>query len=167
MVLIRTALLFLFLNFGYIFSLQAQEYQSFESFDALKAYAFKDNDTTYIINFWATWCGPCVKELPYFESVYRTHASDKVKLILVSLDFLNKIESHFIPFLNEHHLSGEVWLLKDRRFNKWIDEVDPSWSGAIPVTLLIKSGFRKFQEGEFSSEEDLSIFVQDFISQSK
>ncbi|MCB0660282.1 MAG: redoxin domain-containing protein [Saprospiraceae bacterium] len=167
MIFFRTLFLSLFLSFGHVLSLQAQEYQSFESFDALKAYAFKNNDTTYIVNFWATWCGPCVKELPYFESVYRSYASEKVKLILVSLDFLNKIESHFIPFLNEHHFSGEVWLLRDRRFNKWIDEVDPSWSGAIPVTLLIKGGLRKFQEGEFSSEEDLSIFVQDFISQSK
>src|SRR5690606_6809447 len=58
------------------------------NFEALeKKYFQKKNDSIYVINFWATWCKPCIKELPAFEKIASEYADKKVKVLLVSLDF--------------------------------------------------------------------------------
>ena len=62
------------------------------------------NDTTYVVNYWATWCAPCVKEIPYFEKLNEEYKSSKVKVILVNLDFPNQYESRLIPFVKERNI---------------------------------------------------------------
>lgn len=95
-----------------------------------------NNDTTYVVNFWATWCKPCVAELPEFEALQKAHASEPVKVILVSLDFREDLEKRLIPFLNKHGYQCEVLLLNESNGNDFIDKIDPRWSGAIPATLI-------------------------------
>ena len=113
----------------------------------------KKNDTTYVINFWATWCSPCVKEIDFFEDLYRENQGKKLKVILVSLDFPNRAETQLLPFLKEKSITAPVLLMTNMDYNSWIDEVDPVWSGAIPATLVRKGGKRIFVEGEISREE--------------
>jgi len=132
----------------------------YKKFDDLAPLLNIQNDTTYVINFWATWCGPCVKELPYFEAITENYKSQPVKVILVSLDMEKQISSKLIPFLNKKKIRSEVVLLADGKANKWIDRVDPSWSGAIPITLVVSGGHRKFYEKEFHSEKE----IEDIIS---
>jgi len=128
----------------------------FETFDELENYAFqRDNDTTYVVNFWATWCGPCVKELPYFESLNKKYEGKAFKQILVSLDFKKQLDSRVIPFIEKENIQSEVVLLADGKANKWIDRVDPSWSGAIPITIIYKGNDRSFYETEFHSLEEI------------
>jgi thiol-disulfide isomerase/thioredoxin len=57
------------------------------------------SDTTYVINFWATWCKPCVEEIPHFEKLYATYKNQKVKVIMVSCDFKKQLETRVIPFV--------------------------------------------------------------------
>jgi len=95
------------------------------------------NDTTYVINFWATWCAPCVKELPYFEKLNQKYTDKKVKVILVSQDFSKQLEKKLKPFLEKNKLQSEVLVLIDPDANSWIDKVNPAWSGAIPATVII------------------------------
>ncbi|MFT5167540.1 MAG: thiol-disulfide isomerase/thioredoxin, partial [Saprospiraceae bacterium] len=64
----------------------------YDNFEALVPLFEKQNDTTYVINFWATWCKPCVAELPYFEELHNRYKGKKVKVLLISLDFPNQIE---------------------------------------------------------------------------
>src|ERR1043165_4592291 len=52
----------------------------------------EQNDTTYVLNFWATWCKPCVEELPGFDSLLVLESKNPVKIILVSLDFKEDLE---------------------------------------------------------------------------
>ena len=111
------------------------------------------NDTTYVVNFWATWCKPCVKELPYFEKVNKEYADDKVKVILASLDFPNKIQSQVVPFIKKNKLHSEIVLLDDPDANSWIPKVSEEWSGAIPATVIYKNDTRKFYEKSFTYEE--------------
>ena len=113
-------------------------------FDGLKPMFDINDDTLRIFNFWATWCVPCVKELPYFEKVNSEYASQKVKVILISLDFIEDIETGLIPFIKKHELTSEVVLLDDPNANRWIPMVEKSWDGAIPVTLFQKSEKRSF-----------------------
>jgi len=137
--------------------------QVFEKFEDLEKKVFKNNDTTYVINFWATWCKPCVKELPYFESFNTSIGDQKIKVILISLDFKNQIKSHLEPFIKKNKYSSEVILLTDNKYNTWLDKVDAEWSGSIPATLLLSGEKKLFAEREFESEEDLSKFVHSFI----
>ncbi len=112
-----------------------------------------NNDTVYIINFWATWCKPCVEELPYFEEITHEFKDQKIKVLLVSLDFKSKRESALIPFINKNKIKSEVVLLYEPDANSWISKVDSTWSGAIPATLFLKKDKRKFFGNSFEKEE--------------
>jgi thiol-disulfide isomerase/thioredoxin len=123
----------------------------FEEFET--KYLQQKNDTTYIVNFWATWCKPCVKELPYFEKIKEEYASQKVKVVLVSLDFPDRLEKQVIPFIKKYNLKSEIVLLDDPDANSWIPKVSEEWSGAIPATIIYNQKNRKFNEGSFTYEE--------------
>lgn len=129
----------------------------YEKFDDLNQEVFNnlDPEITYVVNFWATWCGPCVKELPYFEELNDKYSNTAFKQILVSLDSPKKIESKVIPFIAKEGIKSEVVLLADGKYNDWIDLVDPSWSGAIPITLILKGEKRLFYEREFHSMKEI------------
>jgi thiol-disulfide isomerase/thioredoxin len=133
------------------------------NFDDLKYIFEQKSDTTYVINFWATWCKPCVKELPFFEVLHEEFAEEKMRVILVSLDFPNKLETKLIPFINEHKLSSEVMVLLDDRYNEWIDWVDSDWDGGIPVTMVYNQKNKKFVRGAFANEGELSALVGEFL----
>ncbi len=111
------------------------------------------NDTTYVINFWATWCSPCVKEIAYFEDLHRAYAGEALQVILVSLDFPNQKDQRVLPFIEEKGISAPVVLITDLDYNGWIDLVDPSWSGALPATLIYKKDKRVFLEKELTKSE--------------
>jgi len=121
--------------------------------DGVASLSRLSNDTTYVINFWATWCSPCVKEIPIFERLHKESADSKLKVILVSLDFPRQLESRVIPFLEEKGISAEVKIMTDMDYNAWIDRVDPSWTGAIPATLIYRKDQRLFFEKELTYDE--------------
>lgn len=133
------------------------------SFDQLAPIFNRDSDSTYVINFWATWCKPCVEELPYFEQLHDDFSGEKLKVILVSLDFAKDIDRKLVPFVEEHKLRSEVIALLDGQYNNWIDKVDPEWSGAIPVTVLYNAKERKFIGEQFSGYDELSGLVTDLL----
>lgn len=95
------------------------------------------SDTLYVINFWATWCAPCVKELPYFDRLAAENKSAKLKVILISLDFKKQMESRIKPFVKDKNIQSQVVVLDEPNYNSWIDKVNPEWSGAIPATLIV------------------------------
>jgi len=142
-------ILFSILNVG---QSSAQSIKEIDS-DALEALTSSMNDTTYVVNFWATWCSPCVKEIGYFEELHRQNESAYVKVILVSLDFPRQVDSRVIPFLKEKEITAEVLLMTDLDYNSWIDRVDPNWSGAIPATIIYNREKRVFLEQELTRDE--------------
>ncbi len=128
-------------------------------FDTFAPRLALDNDSIYVINFWATWCAPCVREIPAFEKLHKTYKSQKVKVLLVSLDFPNQIENRVIPFINNHNVQSEVILLDEPNANRWIPLVSEEWSGAIPATVIYSNSFRGFYEREFKFEELEEIII--------
>jgi thiol-disulfide isomerase/thioredoxin len=132
-------------------------------FEGLKPYLNKTDDKTYIINFWATWCAPCVKELPYFEEITKQYQGKEVEVVLVSLDFPRQFESKLKPFIAEKNLQSEVIALNDMDMNTWIPQVDESWSGAIPATLIYNRDKRQFFEKSLSKQE-LQTLLKQFIN---
>jgi thiol-disulfide isomerase/thioredoxin len=123
------------------------------SFDEFEPLLYQQNDSIYVVNFWATWCAPCVREIPAFEALNEKYKDQKVKVLLVSLDFPNQLESRVIPFVERMKMKSEVLLLNDPNSNRWIPLVSEEWTGAIPATVIYSKDFRGFYEQEFHFEE--------------
>jgi thiol-disulfide isomerase/thioredoxin len=115
------------------------------------------NDTLYVINFWATWCKPCIEEIPDFLRLSRELASEKVIFLYVSLDFRKNLEKGVIPFIRSREMFDNVLLLHDPDADHWIPQVDELWTGAIPATLIYRGNIRQFYEKTLNYEELKSI----------
>ncbi|UFH54102.1 TlpA disulfide reductase family protein [Spirosoma sp. KNUC1025] len=126
--------------------------------DRLQQLINRPNDTLYVVNFWATWCAPCVKELPQFEALRHRYATKKLNVLLVSLDDKKTLDTKVSPFIRTRKIKSKVVLLDESDLNTWVDKVAPEWSGALPMTLILsqKRNVRQFigkpvKEGELDS----------------
>lgn len=136
---------------------------SYETFDDIAPLFSSESDTTYVINFWATWCQPCIEEMPYFEQLHEEFSEEKVRVILVSLDFEKDVEPRLIPFLEEKQLQSDVALLLDGKYNDWIDRVEPTWDGAIPVTVIYKNSRKRFHGKQYANYQQLADMVRTIL----
>tara|TARA_R110000822_G_scaffold303413_2_gene428058 strand:+ start:204 stop:725 length:522 start_codon:yes stop_codon:yes gene_type:complete len=136
----------------------------------VKSYTYKElkvlldqkDNKTYVVNFWATWCAPCVKELPAFEKLNKEYAAKGVSVLLVSLDFSKQVKRRLIPFIAKKKLQSKVVLLDNGKDDSWIKAIDSAWTGAIPATLIFNKTSRKFYEQSFDYES-LEIELQGFL----
>lgn len=131
------------------------------SVDDLDRRIAEGKDTTYVINFWATWCSPCVAELPNFEKLRLANLNKPVKVLLVSLDFKSKLQKTVIPFVQKNQINAEVLLLNAQDRQADLQRIDKQWSGAIPATLFVNKQKRRFYEKEFT-ETELKNTLLDF-----
>jgi len=115
------------------------------------------------VNFWATWCKPCVMELPEFMEVNKIYRNNPgFKMVLVSLDTAGDVETSVQPFLVKNKIDAEVLLLNDnKRMNEWIPAVDKKWSGSIPATVIYRDGVKlEFKEGKMQKSELVKIITK-------
>lgn len=121
------------------------------------------NDTLYVINFWATWCKPCVEELPYFEKLGAEMKDKPVKILLVSTDMKKDLTTRLPDFISAKNLTQQVLFMSETNANLWIEQVNKEWSGAIPATWILykKNNYEFFKEGEITfAELDTLIKMQ-------
>jgi thiol-disulfide isomerase/thioredoxin len=123
------------------------------NFSAFEKYLNQDSDTVFVINFWATWCGPCRRELPEFEKIHETYSNQKVRVLLVSLDFPSMLEKGLKAYLKSNLITARVVLLDEPDANAWIDKVDKTWTGSLPATLVYKGKNKLFFEKELSYQD--------------
>jgi thiol-disulfide isomerase/thioredoxin len=142
---------------------QQQEVKVFDVYDRLESYTGEYAKSTVVINFWATYCGPCVQEIPYFDSLQQKYIDHNVKVILVSLDFRHHIQERLMPFLEKHHLKTEVVVLADQDADSWVSRVSADWDGGLPFTILLKKGQKYIHTSEFRDFNDLEQFVMPHI----
>ena len=122
------------------------------TFDELYKTIDLSSDNTYVINFWATWCRPCVKELPYFEYINSKYSDENVKVLLVSLDFPSQIESKIKPYIFTKKIKSKVLLLDDPDLKTWIPKVSDKWGGGIPATLIVNKSNYNFYPNAFDQQ---------------
>jgi len=136
----------------FTFSAKAQKVPLIK-IDQLESRIHSGKDTTYIINFWATWCAPCIEELPNFEKLNKEYKKEKLRILLVSVDFKSQFTSSVIPFVRKKKLKNEVLFLDETDQQEYINRIDSTWSGAIPASLFIRDNKRKFIENQLSYPE--------------
>lgn len=122
-------------------------------YEGLKPYLHKNTDTTYVVNFWATWCKPCVEEMPAFQKLRKQFEDKPFKLLLVSMDFPSQIDSRLKPYIKDNDIKAQVIVLDDTDSDSWISKVSEKWSGALPGTLIYNRDKRAFYEKAFDYKE--------------
>jgi thiol-disulfide isomerase/thioredoxin len=113
------------------------------------------SDALMVINFWATWCKPCVAELPSFIRLAEEYNSRKVRFVFVSLDFKKELDARLVPFVKDKMPGKTVVLLDEPDHDTWISKVDEMWQGAIPATLFVRSSppLHVFYESSFTFDQ--------------
>ena len=92
-----------------------------------------------LLNFWATWCPPCIVEFPEIVSLENEYRERGLTVVSVSADFPTKLETDLLPFLEEHQPDFPVHLMQTDDVDEFIRVIDPEWSGAIPATFFYAS----------------------------
>ena len=115
-------------------------------------------DSIYIINFWATWCGPCVREIHIFNKLQEQYAGKPVKILLVSLDFEREYPGGIYKFIKKKKLLPQVVWFTEKDASS-LPKIEGSWQGTIPATLILQPGqyFRQFWEGMIGMDQITSV----------
>lgn len=132
-------------------------------YDGLEPLINKKDDKVHVVNFWATWCAPCVKELPYFETINEKYKDKGVEVLLVSLDFPKDYDKKLKPFIKTKKIKSEIVAFDDTDQNRWIPAINKDWSGALPATIIYNKDKRQFYEQSFTQEE-LETELKQFLN---
>jgi thiol-disulfide isomerase/thioredoxin len=136
-------------------------YPIYASFDEIDGLFNQQDGRTYVINFWATWCRPCLTEMPFFEQLAHETADKDLQVIMVSLDRPGDVRTKLKDFFKDRPMTLPVVALTDDNFRGWVRRVDAGWTtGSIPVTLIYQNGLRKFNRGQISSYAELEGLVR-------
>lgn len=142
-----------------------ERYKVFDTYDDLQTHVSKYANQTVVINFWATYCVPCVKEVKLFDQLQEKYRSNNVKVIMVNLDFKSQLKQRLDKYLNEHSLPNlEIVVLADQDADSWVPRVASDWDGSLPFTMVLSKGVLKdTHRQEFPTLDDLVKFVSPFI----
>lgn len=133
------------------------------NFEELETTFKKPSDTLQVVNFWATWCGPCVEEMKYFIQAQDSFETNKVVFTYVSLDF-SKQKERVEQFIKKNGLKGNFYILKDDP-NNYINKVDKNWEGQIPFTLIITEDNKYISHNAaFATFDELNEFIKNNLS---
>jgi thiol-disulfide isomerase/thioredoxin len=122
--------------------------------------AIANSNHPLIVNFWATFCVPCVKEIPYFQSTVARYKDDDVELVLVSLDLPDYYPTRIASFAQGHGFTSRIVWLNETNADYFCPKVDPNWTGGIPSSLFInnKTHYRRFFDRQLTEPQvDLEI----------
>lgn len=165
MIIMKISYFFLFLTLFAFQGLSAQAQQTVKTIqlDELQSLIAKEDGKTRVINFWATWCRPCVAEMPHFDALSSRHKD--VEVIFVSLDFADNLMSRVQPFVERKNIQSEVVLLAEDDAAAWMPQINEGWQGNIPATLIVnqKQGIREFHAKELS-EAELNNLIQSTLN---
>jgi len=128
--------------------------------DSFLAILYKPNFSKPVIfNFWATWCKPCIEELPYFMQLDSVFGKDSFALVFLSFDSPSNPEK-VQKFVQSKNIKGTHYLINDVDLDAFITAVNPNWEGNIPYTILFNSNGRQDHGVAFNSLSELINFLK-------
>jgi len=139
----------------------AQEIPSWKITDVVNYYS-KKSDSVYVINFFATFCKPCVAEIPYLQTIAKKYEGQKVKLILISLDLPTYYPGLIDKFAKNNNINADIAWLNESNADYFCNKIDKKWSGSIPATLFVnaKSGSKAFFEEPLSEQKFEEVLLK-------
>ena len=125
------------------------------------------SDHPLIINFWATFCVPCCKEIPYFETTVNQFKDQKVELLLVSLDLPAYYPARIAGFVQKSGFGSRILWLNETDADYFCPKVDPRWTGGIPCSLFINNAthYRRFFDRQLT-EPQVGLEIKKMITPS-
>ncbi len=147
---------------GSLYQLSAQQVRNMKMTELNEL--IETSTTPMVINFWATWCVPCLQEIPYFISVAKEFKEEGVSLLLVSLD-MQEDSAKVEPFAIKRKITAPIVWLNETNADYFCPIIDDRWSGSVPATLFVntKMKYRKFLEKALS-EETLRKEIQQLVN---
>jgi thiol-disulfide isomerase/thioredoxin len=139
--------------FFFLSTTHAQQIKRWKMNDLLEY--MEKSDSALVVNFWATFCGPCIEEIPYFQTIAAKYKEQKVKLLLVSLDFKEYYPQKIAAFAKRFGFTAEIVWLDEEKPDEFCPKIDSTWSGAMPATLFVNKAknYRKFIEAQMKPDE--------------
>lgn len=124
-------------------------------FSQLQPYLNIKDDKIRIINFWASWCKPCLEELPIFEQVYNEYKEKgkQIEVLLVNLDYEDEVAKKVLPLLKERKIKFPVVLFDDPDLEEQFFKINESWFGDLPATLIYKNDKQLFLNNPLNLEQ--------------
>ncbi len=139
------------------------KYTVHPQFETIEWLFNRDSDSTYLVNFWATTCPPCIKEMKWFGRLADELKGEKFQIDLINIDGAKRVQNHVFPFLHKKKIPFDVYILTDDNYTKWTDKVNPKWYGALPYTVIYRGKRRAYFFGAFDSYQILESNVKDFL----
>ncbi|MBS1661051.1 MAG: TlpA family protein disulfide reductase [Bacteroidetes bacterium] len=120
----------------------------------LEAYIAK-SDHPLIVNFWATFCVPCIKEIPYFQTTVADFKDQRVELVLVSLDLPSYYPAKIADFARKSSFTSKILWLNETDADYFCPRVDSRWTGGIPSSLFINNAthYRRFFDRQLTEPQ--------------
>lgn len=126
---------------------------------------FQPDSGMYVINTWATWCKPCLQEMPHFRSADSAYASKNIVFIFISFDMIED-SARVAKTIANQHIPGMHYLIDETDMNELINAVDSGWSGTLPATWFISPFYRKPVYHNFGHFYDIETEIKDLIAAS-
>ena len=143
---LRSLMMIILFSVTAFITAEAQDIRSWKVKDVARF--INESDSVLVISFWATFCKPCVEEIPYLESISQKYRDHKVKVLLVSMDLPDFFPGKIASFVKKNNYTSQVVWLNETNADYFCPAIDKSWSGVIPSTMIInkKAGYKKFIE---------------------
>jgi len=121
-----------------------------------------------IVNFWASWCKPCVHEIPWFEKCVNEYKEKGIVLVLVSLDFGRDFPTGISNFAKQQGYTSRIIFLDEKNADYFCPLIDKSWDGSIPVSLFVNSNkkYKRFYNQQLP-EPQLRIAINELVEPAK
>ena len=125
----------------------SQDIQKLSSVSQLDSIKSVSKGYVTLVNFWATWCKPCVQEFPELIRLYNDYKNNQFRIIFVSLDAPGEINTKVKPFLAENQVDFTTYFSDFVNSDDLMNYFDSNWDGAIPTTFIydkngnLKSGY--------------------------